>query len=64
MKKLKGKNALVTGGSRRIGFAIAKILSEKGAIVVTKSKDSERIKKAEAQITNSYGITCYIKKKS
>jgi len=62
--KLTGKIALVTGGSRGIGFAIAKILSENGALVVITSKDSERIRKAEAQITNSFGITCDIKKKS
>ena len=62
--KLTGKIALVTGGSRGIGFAIAKILSENGALVVITSKDSEKIKKAEAQITNSFGITCDIKKKS
>ena len=62
--KLTGKIAIVTGGSRGIGFAIAKILSENGALVVITSKDSEKIKKAEAQITNSFGITCDIKKKS
>ena len=62
--KLSGKIALVTGGSRGIGFGIAKILSENGALVVITSKDSEKIKKAEAQITNSFGITCDIKKKS
>ena len=62
--KLTGKIALVTGGSRGIGFAIAKILSENGALVVITSKDSEKIKKAEAQITNSFGITCDIKKKN
>ena len=45
--KLSGKIALVTGGSRGIGFAIAKILSENGALVVITSKDSEKIKKAE-----------------
>ena len=62
--KLTGKIALVTGGSRGIGFAIAKILSENGALVVITSKDSEKIKKAEEQITNSFGIKCDIKKKS
>jgi len=60
--KLAGKIALVTGGSRGIGFAIAKILSENGAKVVITSKDSEKIKKAESKISNSFGITCNIKK--
>ena len=62
--KLTGKVALVTGGSRGIGFAIAKILSDNGASVVITSKNSEKIKKAEAKISNSFGITCDIKKKN
>ena len=62
--KLTGKVALVTGGSRGIGFAIAKILSENGAAVVITSKNSEKIKQAEAKISNSFGITCDIKKKN
>ena len=62
--KLTGKVALVTGGSRGIGFAIAKTLSENGASVVITSKDSEKIKKAESKIPNSLGISCDIKKKN
>ena len=62
--KLTGKVALVTGGSRGIGFAIAKILSDNGASVVITSKNSEKIKQAETKISNSFGITCDIKKKN
>ena len=62
--KLAGKVALVTGGSRGIGFAIAKTLSENGASVVITSKDSDKIKKAESKISNSFGITCDIKNKN
>ena len=62
--KLSGKVALVTGGSRGIGFAIAKILSDNGASVVITSKNSEKIKQAESKISNSFGITCDIKKKN
>ena len=62
--KLSGKVALVTGGSRGIGFAIAKILSDNGASVVITSKNSEKIKQAESEISNSFGITCDIKKKN
>ena len=62
--KLTDKVALVTGGSRGIGFAIAKILSDNGASVVITSKNSEKIKQAETKISNSFGITCDIKKKN
>ena len=62
--KLTGKVALVTGGSRGIGFAIAKTLSENGALVVITSKDLEKIRKAESKIPNSLGISCDIKKKN
>ena len=62
--KLTGKIALVTGASRGIGFAIAKILSENGAIVVITAKNSERIKQAEIKIPNSFAITCDIRKKN
>ena len=61
--KLTGKIAIVTGGSRGIGFAIAKTLSENGATVIITSKDLEKIKKAESKISNAFGIACDIKKK-
>ena len=60
--KLSGKVALITGGSRGIGFAIAEILSENGASVVITSKNSEKLNMAKSKISNSLGITCDIKK--
>ncbi|MHA7646347.1 SDR family NAD(P)-dependent oxidoreductase [Nitrosopumilus sp. S4] len=61
---LSGKVALVTGGSRGIGFAIAKKFSENGASVIITSKDSERVKKSALEISNTIGITADIKNKN
>lgn len=61
--KLSGKIALVTGGSRGIGFATAKILSENGATVVITAKNSERLKKSTLKIPNSIGIVADIRNK-
>jgi dihydroanticapsin dehydrogenase len=59
--KLSGKIALVTGGSRGIGLATAKILSENGAIVAITAKNNERLEKAVLGIPNSLGITADIR---
>lgn len=62
--KLSGKVAIVTGGSRGIGFATAKILSENGATVVLTAKNQERLEKASSEIPNSLGIAADIKNKN
>jgi len=59
--KLSGKIALVTGGSRGIGFATAKILSENGANVIITSKNQERLEKSVLEIPNAIGITADIR---
>lgn len=61
MLKLSGKVAIVTGGSRGIGFATAKIFAENGANVVITAKDPARIKNALDQLSNTIGITADIK---
>lgn len=61
--KLTGKVAIVTGGSRGIGFATAKILSENGATVVITAKNQERLEKASSDIPNSIGIVADIRNK-
>lgn len=58
---LSGKVALVTGGSRGIGFSTGKILSENGASVVITGKDAERLKKASEEIPNSIGVVADIR---
>ena len=59
--RLSEKVGLVTGGSRGIGFATAKVLAENGATVVITAKDSERLEKSVAKIPNSIGIPADIR---
>ena len=59
--RLSGKVALVTGGSRGIGFATAKILSENGATVIITAKNQERLEKSISKIPNSIGIAADIR---
>ncbi|RNJ77016.1 MAG: SDR family oxidoreductase [Nitrosopumilus sp. H8] len=47
---LSGKTALVTGGSRGIGLAIAGMLAENGADVIITARDQDRLKKAASGI--------------
>lgn len=61
MLKLTGKVAIVTGGSRGIGFATAKIFIENGAKVVITAKDPKRIEAAIDKLSNTIGITADIK---
>ena len=54
--KFVDKVALVTGGSRGIGLATAKMLSENGATVIITGKDSKRLEKVSSEISNCIGI--------
>ncbi len=60
--KLDGKVAIISGGSRGIGFETAKIFSENGATVVITSKNSQQLKNAANQLTNTIPISADIRK--
>ncbi|MCW3125236.1 MAG: 3-oxoacyl-(acyl-carrier-protein) reductase [Bacteroidetes bacterium] len=54
---LKGKNALVTGGSRGIGYAIVKKYAENGAnVAFTYLNSAEKAKAIVDEITAAYGV--------
>ena len=60
--KLRGKVALITGGSRGIGFEIAKLFSENGAKVIITSKNSQQLKNASNQLSNTISISADIRR--
>jgi NAD(P)-dependent dehydrogenase (short-subunit alcohol dehydrogenase family) len=56
--RLDGKVAVVTGGNRGLGRAIAEALSESGAAVVVTARDAERARKAAAELAAQTGGRC------
>ena len=53
--QLQGKRALVTGGSRGIGKAVARVLAEEGADVALLARDAARLSTAAAEIATATG---------
>ncbi|OWU84132.1 hypothetical protein ATO6_13800 [Oceanicola sp. 22II-s10i] len=54
--QLKGKCALITGGSRGIGLAVAKVLAGEGAHVALIGRDGAAAEQAAAGIGAAYGV--------
>lgn len=55
---LSGKTALVTGGSKGIGKAIARLFAEAGANVAICSRHEEELKQAATEIAQGLNVRC------
>lgn len=56
--KLHGKTALVVGGNRGLGLAMAQALAEAGAAIAVAGRDEKTNRDAEALIQSSYKVEC------
>ncbi len=54
--RLKGKTALITGGSRGIGRAIAEAYAAEGASIALNARDPARLDQAAAELRTRYGV--------
>tara|TARA_B100000945_G_scaffold134284_1_gene107213 strand:+ start:872 stop:1075 length:204 start_codon:yes stop_codon:yes gene_type:complete len=55
MKKLKGKNIMITGASSGIGWATAEVLGKDGASLILCGRRESRLKELQAKLnTPSY----------
>ena len=54
-QSLQDKVAVITGGSRGIGFAVAQALSSQGCNVIVAGRDSKALKKAVAKLKGNHG---------
>ena len=54
--ELKGKVAVITGGSIGIGLAVAEALAKEGVHLALCARDRERVQKVAAEISSKYGV--------
>jgi NAD(P)-dependent dehydrogenase (short-subunit alcohol dehydrogenase family) len=62
--RLEGKVAIITGGSRGIGKATAKLFTQEGAGVTITAKDSTRLQDAAKEIGNVFSVSGDIRNES
>ncbi|MRI00145.1 SDR family oxidoreductase [Kriegella sp. EG-1] len=53
---LKGKNAIITGGSKGLGFAMGAALASAGANIFIFNRDAEEGRKAAIKLQDKYGV--------
>ena len=53
---LKGKNAVVTGGSRGLGWAIAEVLAGEGMNVVLVARDGKALEENAASLEKRFSV--------
>jgi gluconate 5-dehydrogenase len=56
--KLNGQTALIVGGNRGLGLAMAKALAEAGANICIAARDKKENGNAEELIRSTYGVEC------
>jgi NAD(P)-dependent dehydrogenase (short-subunit alcohol dehydrogenase family) len=56
---MKGKVALITGGSKGIGFGIARSLAKEGVKTVLTSRNQENAEKAAKDISDAFGVESF-----
>lgn len=56
--KLNGRVALIVGGNRGLGLAMAKALAEAGANISIAARDEEKSRQSQDSIQSDYGVQC------
>ncbi|MEO8299323.1 MAG: SDR family NAD(P)-dependent oxidoreductase, partial [Burkholderiales bacterium] len=53
---LRGKSALITGGSKGIGLAVARVLAEEGCNLHLAARDAQALEEVAARLRADYGV--------